>query len=90
MPTLEIFAAAVIAGLGFLLAAVGAAAYRRSRMPRMLTTAVGFACAGAGGAGYAAVALLEGPASGNAVLVLLAGVALSLVLFYLALFARSR
>ncbi len=89
MVALELFMGAVIAGLGFLLCAIGAVAWRRSRMPKMALTAAAFGCAGAGGATYAVCVVLQGPASSTAPLALSAGMALSLVVFYFALFGRS-
>lgn len=89
MVALELFMGAVIAGLGFLLCAIGAVAWRRSKMAKMALTAAAFACAGAGGAAYTALLVLQGPLSTNAPLALSGGVALSLVVFYFALFGRA-
>lgn len=89
MVALELFMGAVIAGLGFLLCAVGAVAFRRSRIRKMALTSAAFAAAGAGGASYATLIMIEGTSSANAPLSLALGVALSLVVFYFALFGRA-
>jgi len=86
---LELFMGAVIAGLGFLLCGVGAVAWRRTRFRKMALTSAAFAAAGAGGASYASLVMLEGTGSTNAPLALALGIALSLVAFYFALFGRS-
>ncbi len=85
----ELFMGALIAGLGFLLCGVGALAWRRSSMAKMALTSAAFGCAGVGGAAYAALVMLQGPTSAEAPLALAVGSALSLVVFYFALFGRA-
>lgn len=90
MAAAELFAGALVVGLGSLLAGVGLAAWRRTGMRRMLITAAAFASVGAGGAAYVALLLTEGTPSPNAATALSAGVLAGLALFYFALFGRDR
>lgn len=72
-----------------MLCAIGAVAWRRSKIRKLAITSAAFACTGVGGALYSALVVLQGPQSANAPLALSGAVALSLVVFYFALFGRS-
>ncbi len=90
MALIELFVGSLVVGLGLLLAAVGAAAWRRTGMRRMLLTSVAFALVGAGGALFVVLLLVEGTPSSDAPTALAAGVVAGLAVFYFALFGRER
>lgn len=90
LAVIELFVGALVVGLGFLLALVGVAAWRRSGVRRMAFTAAAFACVGAGGGAYLVLLVVQGTPSQDAGTALALGVVAGLAAFYFALFGRDR